>query len=121
MTCTLAGTDTPCSDIPSEGPADCGATSVEYCYTIENVGDECGDIGTMTTTRSPSGAIEDVLGFLDETNLCPGNSITVCEDDVVDTCINDCYTASLQVAATMAAPAGIDGYVCRGDASYGEC
>jgi hypothetical protein len=40
---------------------------------------------------------------------------------VVDTCINDCYTASLQVAATMAAPAGIDGYVCRGDASYGEC
>eukprot|EP00563_Minutocellus_polymorphus_P003875 CAMPEP_0181040420 /NCGR_PEP_ID=MMETSP1070-20121207/11038_1 /TAXON_ID=265543 /ORGANISM="Minutocellus polymorphus, Strain NH13" /LENGTH=936 /DNA_ID=CAMNT_0023118427 /DNA_START=14 /DNA_END=2824 /DNA_ORIENTATION=+ len=104
--CTVAGTGTDCQAIEST-PDDCGDTAVEYCYAISNPGTTCGDISTLTRTRTPPGGAEgtrDLIGLIpeaDRTDFCPGESVTVCETVVIDTCDDQCYETTTEVAIDM--------------------
>jgi len=121
--CTVAGTETDCTDIVTT-PDTCSDTAVEYCYTVSNPGDTCGDITTLSRTRTPPGGDEGTLDLLplvpeaDRTNLCPGDQVTVCETVVVDTCDDQCYETVTDVVVTM--PGGM-GATCQRTDEYELC
>ena len=112
------GSTVDCKDIPPEGPEDCGPKPIEYCYTISNVGDECGDINAILRTRTPPGTTDDLIGLVapGDRNLCPGDSIVVCETGTVDTCDKECYETTVMVDATMP-----NGFECKSEDEYEFC
>ena len=114
------GSTVECKDVPTEGPDDCGPKPVEYCYTITNVGDECGIINSVTRTRTPPGTTEDLIGLVaqEERNLCPGDEVVVCEADTLDTCDKECYLTEVEVNADMP---DNDGFVCSSMDEYEFC
>jgi len=114
------GSTIECKDVPTEGPDDCGPKPVEYCYTITNVGDECGVINSVTRTRTPPGTTEDLVGLVaaEDRNLCPGDEVIVCEADTLDTCDKECYLTEVEVNADMP---DNDGFVCSSMDEYEFC
>ena len=48
------GSQVPCDEIPTD-PQDCVEDlALEYCYTIDNIGQSCGSISSIDRTRSLS-------------------------------------------------------------------
>mmetsp|Transcript_14906 Transcript_14906/g.43022 ORF Transcript_14906/g.43022 Transcript_14906/m.43022 type:complete len:1243 (+) Transcript_14906:414-4142(+) len=113
------GSTVECKDVPTEGPEDCGPKPVAYCYTITNVGNECGDINSIDRTRSPPGTTESLLGLVaaEDRNLCPGDEVVICEADTVDTCDKSCYETTIEVNADMPG----SGFVCSAMDEYKFC
>ena len=119
--CTVAGTNTDCRDIETT-PETCTDTAVEYCYEVSNPGTTCGDITTLSRTRTPPGGAEGTLDLLplipeaDRTDFCPGDTVTVCETVVIDTCDDQCYETTTDVEVTME-----DGKTCNDTDEYELC
>ena len=113
------GSTIECKDVPTEGPEDCGPKPVEYCYTITNVGNECGNINAIDRTRVPPGTTESLLGLVaaEDRRLCPGDEIVICEADSVDTCDKSCYETTIEVNADMPG----SGFVCSAMDEYDFC
>ena len=113
------GSTVECKDVPTEGPEDCGPRPVEYCYTITNVGDECGNINSIDRTRTPPGTTESLLGLVapEDRRLCPGDEVVICEADTVDTCDKSCYETTIEVNAQMPET----GFVCSAMDEYEFC
>ena len=113
------GSTVECKDVPTEGPEDCGPKPVEYCYTITNVGDECGNINSIDRTRTPPGTTESLLGLVapEDRRLCPGDEVVICEADTVDTCDKSCYETLIEVNAQMPET----GFICSAMDEYEFC
>jgi len=119
--CTIEGTDTDCQDIVAT-PDDCGPTSVEYCYTISNPGTACGDISSLSRTRTPPGGDAGTVDLLplipeaDRVDFCPDESVVVCETEEIDTCDDQCYETTTDVVVDME-----DGKTCQDTDLYEVC
>jgi len=109
-------------DIPPGTEGNCDV-DIEYCYELENVGDVDMDITRVERTRN--GETEDLIDLVDPTNLAPGQTTVVCEDEVIDTCVSTCYETTVEVEADPPAGVpceGIDTYeFCIGDTPATEC
>ena len=118
------GTD--CADLDPT-PETCGATNMQYCYTITNVGESCGEVSKLQRNSFPPGGAQgalDLFGFISDTTICPPDriegpsEIVVCEDFVsVNTCDDQCYLTTAEAAVTMN-----DGSsVCNAGDAYEVC
>jgi len=102
------GTD--CTDIPPGTEGNC-LVDIEYCYELVNVGET--DMTITKLERTCQGDTADLIGLVDSTNLVPGQTTIVCEEKVLDTCVETCYETTVEVEADP--PAGVP---CLGIDTY---
>lgn len=122
MTVTCEDEDgTECNAVEIPDGEDC-SKEVTYSYTLENIGEECMTITVVDRTRD--GETENLIGLVENTELCPGETTVVKETETVDFCVaqETCTTVMAEADPPAGAPCfDSDEYCLETEAPPGEC